>query len=113
MTTMKSVEFPIDISQSDLSEEEILVHICDCDSLEDLTAFFKNHKIELRKNERYDPEDYKHICNALLSSQTTEYSKIQYSHWLTRVGNKLFSVNPPRAKVPGLPPRVSNYCWEP
>lgn len=86
------VSFEIDISESDLSPEEILIDICDCDDLTDLALFLEKHNITLNRNPRYDQEDYFKACEALRDTEASEFDKIQYAHWLANVGNRMFSM---------------------
>lgn len=89
---MSKVSFEIDISKSDLSPEEILINICDCNNLSDLSMFFEKHHIKLENNPRYDKNDYFKVCEALRNEEATDFAKMQYSHWLAKVGNRMFSM---------------------
>ena len=89
---IKEIDFEIDISKSDITYEQIIIDICDMGSLEDLLEYFKIHNIKLVKNERYDKNDYKNISNELLTEDRSDWTKLQLSHWLSEVGNKIFSI---------------------
>lgn len=90
--TEKKISFDIDIKDSDLDEDEILIQICSCSNLNDLAKFLNEHHITIKENTRYDENDYFMICESLRSKQATEFAKIQYAHWLANVGNKIFSI---------------------
>ena len=89
---IKEIDFEIDISKSDITYDQIIIDICDMSSLEDLLEYLKAHNIKPVKNERYDRNDYKNISNELLSEGQSDWTKLQLSHWLSEVGNKIFSI---------------------
>lgn len=89
---IKQIDFEIDISKSDIAFEQIIVDICKISSLENLLEYLKNHNIKLVKNERYDRNDYENISNELLSEGLSDWTKLQLTHWLSKVGNKFFSI---------------------
>ena len=88
---IKEIDLEIDISNSDISYNQIIVDICEMDNLIDLHDYLKKHKIKLVKNQRYDKKDYKNIANEFLVNEN-DWTEIQLSHWLSEVGNKMFSI---------------------
>ena len=88
---IKEIDLEIDISNSDISYDQIIVDICEMDSLIDLHDYLKKHKIKLVKNKRYNKKDYKNIANEFLANED-DWAEIQLSHWLSEVGNKVFSI---------------------
>ena len=88
---IKEIDLEIDISSSDISYDQIIVDICEMDNLIDLHDYLKKHKIKLVKNQRYNKKDYKNIAKALLANED-DWTEIQLSHWLSEVGNKVFSI---------------------
>ena len=88
---IKEIDLEIDISNSDISYNQIIVDICEMDNLTDLHDYLKKHKIKLVKNQRYDKKDYKNIANEFLVNEN-DWTEIQLSHWLSEVGNKMFSI---------------------